>query len=244
MGVFPSGQWGQTVNLLLFSFGGSNPPAPTKSASVAIRWRFFAYRPCCGRKAATKKRTADAVRFFVAPSAVAVAGEQRLLRDIVRILLGKIHKGADGFQMLGFRPVGDPVPPAHRGTVQHMKLCYPVEGPDCDCALMAMRGDFEPNIRFLRALGYDGIELIARDADLLRQGGLLQMLDRHRMPVLAISTAAISKQDGAALLHADPRLAREAFDRVAALLPLAQALGCPLCIGKVRGQLSDGGPAF
>ena len=30
LGVFPSGQWGQTVNLLLFSFGGSNPPAPTK----------------------------------------------------------------------------------------------------------------------------------------------------------------------------------------------------------------------
>ena len=30
VGVFPSGQWGQTVNLLLFSFGGSNPPAPTK----------------------------------------------------------------------------------------------------------------------------------------------------------------------------------------------------------------------
>ena len=34
MGVFPSGQWGQTVNLLLFSFGGSNPPAPTKMLSV------------------------------------------------------------------------------------------------------------------------------------------------------------------------------------------------------------------
>ena len=30
LGVFPSGQWGQTVNLLLFSFGGSNPPAPIK----------------------------------------------------------------------------------------------------------------------------------------------------------------------------------------------------------------------
>ena len=34
LGVFPSGQWGQTVNLLLFSFGGSNPPAPTKRASA------------------------------------------------------------------------------------------------------------------------------------------------------------------------------------------------------------------
>ena len=28
-GEFPSGQRGQTVNLLLFSFGGSNPPSPT-----------------------------------------------------------------------------------------------------------------------------------------------------------------------------------------------------------------------
>ena len=41
MGVFPSGQWGQTVNLLLFSFGGSNPPAPTKNAQrTKIRWAF------------------------------------------------------------------------------------------------------------------------------------------------------------------------------------------------------------
>ena len=41
MGVFPSGQWGQTVNLLLFSFGGSNPPAPMKkTAGVEIHWRF------------------------------------------------------------------------------------------------------------------------------------------------------------------------------------------------------------
>ena len=30
MGVFQSGQMGQTVNLLVFTFGGSNPSAPTK----------------------------------------------------------------------------------------------------------------------------------------------------------------------------------------------------------------------
>ncbi len=40
LGVFPSGQWGQTVNLLLFSFGGSNPPAPTKKSSVVITLDF------------------------------------------------------------------------------------------------------------------------------------------------------------------------------------------------------------
>jgi hypothetical protein len=42
LGVFPSGQWGQTVNLLLFSFGGSNPPAPTKkSFSVTTTLELF-----------------------------------------------------------------------------------------------------------------------------------------------------------------------------------------------------------
>ncbi len=29
MGDFPSGQRGQTVNLLVFTFGGPNPPSPT-----------------------------------------------------------------------------------------------------------------------------------------------------------------------------------------------------------------------
>ena len=43
MGVFPSGQWGQTVNLLLFSFGGSNPPAPTKNSSVVMTLEFLFY---------------------------------------------------------------------------------------------------------------------------------------------------------------------------------------------------------
>ena len=31
MGVFQSGQMGQTVNLLVFTFGGSNPSAPTNN---------------------------------------------------------------------------------------------------------------------------------------------------------------------------------------------------------------------
>ena len=33
-GVFQSGQMGQTVNLLSFDFGGSNPSAPTKKARL------------------------------------------------------------------------------------------------------------------------------------------------------------------------------------------------------------------
>ena len=47
MGVFPSGQWGQTVNLLLFSFGGSNPPAPTKNSSAVMTLEFLFYPEVC-----------------------------------------------------------------------------------------------------------------------------------------------------------------------------------------------------
>ena len=35
MGVFQSGQMGQTVNLLSFDFGGSNPSAPTLKGCFA-----------------------------------------------------------------------------------------------------------------------------------------------------------------------------------------------------------------
>ena len=35
MGKFQSGQMGQTVNLLAYAFGGSNPSLPTKIAEVA-----------------------------------------------------------------------------------------------------------------------------------------------------------------------------------------------------------------
>ncbi len=33
MGIFQSGQMGQTVNLLAFAFGGSNPSVPTSKTS-------------------------------------------------------------------------------------------------------------------------------------------------------------------------------------------------------------------
>ena len=41
MGVFQSGQMGQTVNLLSFDFGGSNPSAPTKKQVKDVRNRIL-----------------------------------------------------------------------------------------------------------------------------------------------------------------------------------------------------------
>ena len=45
MGDFPSGQRGQTVNLLSHDFGGPNPPSPTSKKGIAKRLCPF----CCRR---------------------------------------------------------------------------------------------------------------------------------------------------------------------------------------------------
>ena len=61
MGVFPSGQWGQTVNLLLFSFGGSNPPAPTKNSSVLKMLEFLFYLELCKETSRVDSNSCGAV---------------------------------------------------------------------------------------------------------------------------------------------------------------------------------------
>ena len=42
MGKYQSGQMGQTVNLLAYAFGGSNPSLPTKTqVEIKIQLEFF-----------------------------------------------------------------------------------------------------------------------------------------------------------------------------------------------------------
>ena len=61
MGVFPSGQWGKTVNLLLFSFGGSNPPAPTKNSSVLNMLELLFYLERCKDTSSVDSNSCGAV---------------------------------------------------------------------------------------------------------------------------------------------------------------------------------------
>ena len=104
MGVFPSGQWGQTVNLLLFSFGGSNPPAPTKNSSVVKTLEFLFYRKLCketlrvdensiGRRPTSRRQKSPSGAFLDArlanPLALVIPGILRLTQN----------KGVGGFPL-------------------------------------------------------------------------------------------------------------------------------------------------
>lgn len=122
-----------------------------------------------------------------------------------------------------------------------MFLSYPVLAPDNDAGLMAMRGDFDRNIALLFEMGYRCVELLVCDAGLLLAENFPARLRKSGMAVSAVSTAPIHRQDGLSLLHGNPRAREQAYDRALAALALAGELGCPLLIGKFRGNVEPGG---
>jgi hypothetical protein len=75
-GRYPSGQRGQTVNLLAYAFGGSNPPLPTTIASLTTPTTTI-YEMGAGRK----RGNSSAVERQ--PSKLGVAGSNPVSRSIV-----------------------------------------------------------------------------------------------------------------------------------------------------------------
>ena len=113
------------------------------------------------------------------------------------------------------------------------KMAYPVEAPDNDAPLMAMRGPFEKNIAILSDMGYQAIELLIRDPVALRGTGWEEVLARYNMQVAAISTAPMDKADHITLQSGNTE---EAMRRIAEMIEIAASWHCPISIGKARGM--------
>ena len=73
LGEYQSGQMGQTVNLLVFTFGGSNPSSPTKSP---IKFSGFYFE-----KRFFKKQAEVAQSVEHQPSKLRVAGSNLVFRS-------------------------------------------------------------------------------------------------------------------------------------------------------------------
>ena len=71
-GRYPSGQRGQTVNLLAYAFGGSNPPLPTSTVRVEVTERA---ERAGGNSSAVERQ----------PSKLGVAGSNPVSRSIVTV---------------------------------------------------------------------------------------------------------------------------------------------------------------
>lgn len=117
-----------------------------------------------------------------------------------------------------------------------MKIAYPLETPESDCALMAMRGSFSENAAVLERIGYQYVELLVRDADALEETDYSNILQAHHLTPIAISTAPVQKQDGLTLLSPDVSIREQAVLRLKSILRLAEHWNVPVSIGKFRGN--------
>ena len=114
-GRYPSGQRGQTVNLLAYAFGGSNPPLPTilsddactdrsvggLSETRGAPGRGIAERDICGNSSAVERQ----------PSKLGVAGSNPVSRSIQQMgLISRAHVAQLAERVLGKDEVSGSIP--------------------------------------------------------------------------------------------------------------------------------------
>ncbi len=122
-----------------------------------------------------------------------------------------------------------------------MKIGYVVATPDVTTPLMpAVRGAFRQNLAFLRDLGFDGVELAVRDAAALDGDELRRAIEDTGLEASLVGTAPISYQDEIELCHPDADARARALARLFGHIDFAGAIGCPVNIGRFRGNLLEG----
>jgi sugar phosphate isomerase/epimerase len=123
-----------------------------------------------------------------------------------------------------------------------MKLAYPIASPDCHGSLMALYGDFEKNLNIIRELGYQGVELLLRDADNPNILDLLEKIENHHLELAALATSPIPAEDKLSLADNNPQIRNEALKRAIGIARLAGKFKVPMLIGKFRGLIDTANP--
>jgi sugar phosphate isomerase/epimerase len=124
-----------------------------------------------------------------------------------------------------------------------MKLSYAVAMPDCRARKMpCFRGDLDPICAQLRALGYEGVELFARNPRELDQQAIADTIKRHGLAVPELSTGPAS-EDGLTLTDPDPSVRQAARERLRDYIDMAERWGAQIHLGRIRGNVPEGSAA-
>ena len=111
-------------------------------------------------------------------------------------------------------------------------------------ALTVLSGSFEEKLAKAKALGYQGVELMVRDASKLRAEDIKEALSRHGLEMPQVVTGEVFGTEGLALVHPDPAIEQAAMRRAQDIVRLAGALerGTMVNVGRLRGRLDWFGP--
>ncbi|MBN1675027.1 MAG: sugar phosphate isomerase/epimerase [Kiritimatiellae bacterium] len=104
------------------------------------------------------------------------------------------------------------------------------------------QGDLEESVKFAKALGYDGVEVLMGDPFAFDAAGFRKILDRHGMTISAINSGGINYMYKESLVHADAKKAARALAKLKKDIEHCAALGCLQQAGVSRGFAIEGMP--
>lgn len=96
-------------------------------------------------------------------------------------------------------------------------------------------GPYDESVALAKRLGYDGIELIPGDPDLVDVDALATALERHGMKISAINSGGINYVLKISLVNKDPANEKVAFQKLQTLIRHSKRLGCLQQVGVARG---------
>jgi len=100
---------------------------------------------------------------------------------------------------------------------------------------VASRENLEQNVRLIRDLGYDGVELAVRDPSQVDADAIASLVSDCGLVVPAIGTGQAYIEEGMSFADPDPEIRRSAVDRIKQHVELAERFGALVIIGLIRG---------
>lgn len=120
-----------------------------------------------------------------------------------------------------------------------MILAYPVATPEVKGKYMGLHGSFGQNIRALKRIGFNAIELFTCNPESFDAIEIKSTLNQYAMEVASVGTSHLLNQDGLSLMGSCREQSDAAMKRIQSVIRFATRFTAPVSIGKFRGNMSE-----
>ena len=121
-----------------------------------------------------------------------------------------------------------------------MKLSVVLSTQQTSFQAVTLTGGLEDNMKWLAALGYEGVELAIREPKLVSLPDLLALTSKYNLAVPAVGTGQAWNEEGLSFTDPDPKVRQAAIERIKSHVPVSAGLGAVIIIGLVRGIIKPG----
>jgi len=121
-----------------------------------------------------------------------------------------------------------------------MKLSIVLSTQPASFSALAYKGNIEENIKQIKKLGYDGVELAIRNPKEVDIEQIQSILNSNNLPVPAIGTGQAFGEEGLSFTHSDPLIRQKAIERIKNQITFAKNFNAVVIIGLVRGYVGKG----